>query len=131
MEFNPANRVVMTCTRAQRILQFQYKAHDVTLQRVTTIRDHGALLSSTLDFGEFREYCQQVNPGTYQLNMSHWFSVTIMRVLYTALGRPVLENSCIVKSLYHEVFVFLSFAFLLTRGLPSVSTRGQNLINLK
>lgn len=118
---------MITFTRRQSIISFDYSLDNTSLEKVRTIKDLGVTLDSKLRFNEHISVTTaKANAmlGFLRRNTSQFDNVYALKSLYCALVRSILEYGVQIWAPYHAVHIeriervqkrFLRFAL---RGLP-------------
>lgn len=127
MQMNVSKCKVITFTRRQSIISFDYSLDNTSLEKVRTIKDLGVTLDSKLRFNEHISVTTaKANAmlGFLRRNTSQFDNVYALKSLYCALVRSILEYGVQIWAPYHAVHIeriervqkrFLRFAL---RGLP-------------
>lgn len=127
MQMNAAKCKVLTFTRCQTSVSFDYKLNNLPLERVTSIKDLGVILDSKLRFNEHISVTTaKANAmlGFLRRNTAQFDDVHALKALYCSLVRSVLEYGVQVWAPYHAIHIariervqkrFIRYAL---RGLP-------------
>lgn len=105
---NAAKCKVITFARCQSTVTFDYGLNNISLERVTSIKDLGVTLDSKLRFNEHISMTTaKANAmlGFLRRNTAHFDDVHALKSLYCAVVRSVLEYGVQIWAPYHAVHI--------------------------
>ncbi|XP_046683422.1 uncharacterized protein LOC124369458 [Homalodisca vitripennis] len=108
MALNLDKCVCITFHRTVSPIKFDYSLSGITLSRVTTVKDLGVTITSTLNWdAHVRSACSQAvrKLGLIHRFSQHFTDILSFKTLYCTLVRPHLEYCCVIWSPHQKYLI--------------------------